>query len=106
VERPDNSFAGSVRTSVAKNDAPDFEMPTGAGIDTADSSLSRQPARDAAMASLVVLATTWAAAQWTAWRLGFQPQLGVPWFHLWPGMPRLRQATNSVRIDLNSGNLT
>jgi type IV secretory pathway TraG/TraD family ATPase VirD4 len=24
---------------------------------------------------------------WTAWRLGFQPQLGHPWFHLWPGMP-------------------
>jgi type IV secretion system protein VirD4 len=36
---------------------------------------------------LIVLATTWAATQWTAWRLGFQPQLGQPWFHLWPGMP-------------------
>ena len=30
----------------------------------------------------VVLATTWAATQWTAWRLGFQPQLGPPWFEL------------------------
>jgi type IV secretion system protein VirD4 len=36
---------------------------------------------------LIVLATTWGATQWTAWRLGFQPQLGQPWFHLWPGMP-------------------
>ncbi|MCA2411288.1 conjugal transfer protein TraG [Rhizobium leguminosarum] len=35
---------------------------------------------------LIVLMTTWAATQWTAWRLGFQPQLGVPWFELagWP----------------------
>ncbi|MES0110066.1 conjugal transfer protein TraG [Mesorhizobium sp. M0013] len=29
---------------------------------------------------LIVLATTWAATQWTAWRLGFQTQLGAPWF--------------------------
>src|SRR5712671_1579777 len=36
---------------------------------------------------LIVLATTWAATQWTAWRLGFQPQLGEPWFHIVPGMP-------------------
>ena len=35
---------------------------------------------------LIVLLTTWAATQWTAWRLGFQPQLGAPWFELagWP----------------------
>ena len=35
---------------------------------------------------LIVLATTWAATQWTALRLGFQPQLGEPWFELlgWP----------------------
>src|SRR4030095_189607 len=28
----------------------------------------------------------WTATQWTAWRLGFQPQLGHPWFELfgWP----------------------
>ncbi len=30
----------------------------------------------------IVLITTWAATQWTAWRLGFQPQLGSPWFEL------------------------
>jgi type IV secretion system protein VirD4 len=35
---------------------------------------------------LIVLATTWSATQWTAWQLGFQPQLGVPWFEL-AGMP-------------------
>ncbi|WLA47932.1 conjugal transfer protein TraG [Bradyrhizobium elkanii] len=34
----------------------------------------------------IVLMTTWAATQWTAWRLGFQGQLGSPWFELagWP----------------------
>jgi hypothetical protein len=26
--------------------------------------------------SVVVLAFLWAATEWTAWRLGFQPQLG------------------------------
>ncbi|TSE12239.1 conjugal transfer protein TraG [Mesorhizobium intechi] len=31
---------------------------------------------------LIVLATTWCATQWTAWRLGFQSQLGSPWFDL------------------------
>ncbi|RUV43667.1 MAG: hypothetical protein E5X45_28590 [Mesorhizobium sp.] len=31
---------------------------------------------------LIVVLTTWAATQWTAWRLGFQPQLGAPWFEL------------------------
>ena len=30
----------------------------------------------------IVLATTWSATQWTAWRLGFQAQLGTPWFDL------------------------
>jgi len=30
----------------------------------------------------IVLTTTWGATQWTAWRLGFQPQLGAPWFDL------------------------
>ncbi|WP_429924153.1 conjugal transfer protein TraG [Agrobacterium vitis] len=35
---------------------------------------------------LIVLMTTWGATQWTAWRLGFQPQLGHPWFEIagWP----------------------
>ncbi|MGN7734459.1 conjugal transfer protein TraG [Ensifer sp. 22564] len=29
---------------------------------------------------LIVLLTTWTATQWTAWQLGFQAQLGQPWF--------------------------
>lgn len=33
----------------------------------------------------IVLITTWAATQWVAWRLGFQPRLGSPWFEL--GIP-------------------
>lgn len=35
---------------------------------------------------IIVLTTTWAATEWTAWRLGFQPQLGAPWFEIsgWP----------------------
>ncbi|CDX24341.1 putative plasmid transfer factor, traG protein [Mesorhizobium plurifarium] len=35
---------------------------------------------------VIVLAAVWGATQWTAWRLGFQPQLGAPWFELasWP----------------------
>ena len=38
------------------------------------------------LVSLIVLTTTWTATQWTAWQLGFQPQLGRPWFELfgWP----------------------
>jgi type IV secretion system protein VirD4 len=36
---------------------------------------------------LIVLMTIWAATQWTAWRLGFQPQLGQPWFELARGVP-------------------
>jgi type IV secretion system protein VirD4 len=31
-------------------------------------------------ALLAVLAGTWLATEWTAWRLGFQPALGFPWF--------------------------
>ena len=36
--------------------------------------------------STVVLAFVWAATEWTAWQLAFQPQLGQPWFVLfgWP----------------------
>ena len=30
----------------------------------------------------IVLATTWGATQWTAWRLAFQPELGPAWFRL------------------------
>ncbi|PTX52681.1 type IV secretion system protein VirD4 [Gemmobacter caeni] len=34
----------------------------------------------------IVFVMTWAATQWAAWRLGFQAQLGEPWFELagWP----------------------
>jgi hypothetical protein len=49
-ERPDTSFADAVGTSVDKNDAPDFEMPSGAGIETAENDALRRPARDATMA--------------------------------------------------------
>ena len=35
---------------------------------------------------LIVLATTWGATEWVAWRLAFQPQLGPPWFVLF-GFP-------------------
>ncbi|MBS7698965.1 MULTISPECIES: conjugal transfer protein TraG [unclassified Chelatococcus] len=35
---------------------------------------------------LIILVTTWAATQYVAWELGFQAQLGTPWFRLagWP----------------------
>ena len=38
---------------------------------------------------LLALAGVWLATEWTAWRLGFQPQLGPPWFRLagWPVYP-------------------
>ncbi len=39
-----------------------------------------------AVVLLIVLIAMWAATEWTAWRLGFQPQLGDPWFTLF-GMP-------------------
>jgi type IV secretion system protein VirD4 len=32
--------------------------------------------------SAIVLIAIWGATQWTAWRLGFQPQLGPPWFEV------------------------
>ncbi len=31
---------------------------------------------------LIILATTWGATQYVAWSLGYQPQLGPPWFEL------------------------
>lgn len=34
----------------------------------------------------IVLLTTWTATQWTAWKLGFQAELGPPWFEL-AGLP-------------------
>ena len=38
------------------------------------------------LVSAVVLAFVWAATEWSAWRLAFQPQLGHPWFEIlgWP----------------------
>ena len=36
--------------------------------------------------SSIVLITIWGATQWTAWRLGYQSQLGTPWAHL-AGLP-------------------
>jgi type IV secretion system protein VirD4 len=35
----------------------------------------------------IVLVTTWAATQWVAWKLGYQPQLGQPWFEIASGVP-------------------
>jgi type IV secretion system protein VirD4 len=35
----------------------------------------------------VVLITQWAATQWVAWKLGYQPQLGQPWFEIVHGVP-------------------
>jgi len=35
----------------------------------------------------IVLFTMWAATQWVAWKLGFQPRLGPPWFELMGGVP-------------------
>src|SRR5262249_42595016 len=35
-ERPDNAFADAARTSVANNDAPDFEMPAGTDVNAAE----------------------------------------------------------------------
>ena len=37
--------------------------------------------------SLIVLTSVWGATQWTAWRLGFQPELGRPWFEIASGAP-------------------
>ena len=31
---------------------------------------------------VAVLLTIWTATQWTAWRLGYQPELGRPWMHI------------------------
>jgi type IV secretion system protein VirD4 len=36
------------------------------------------------VASLLVLVFLWTATEWTAWRLGFQPQLGPAWFMIGP----------------------
>src|SRR6266702_3230293 len=35
----------------------------------------------------IVLVTMWVATQWVAWKLGYQAQLGPPWFELGQGRP-------------------
>jgi len=51
-ERPDNAFAHAVRTSVANNDAPDFEMPTRTDVNATEVGSARRPAfHDTAMAA-------------------------------------------------------
>jgi type IV secretion system protein VirD4 len=35
------------------------------------------------LASLAVLGFVWAATEWTAWRLAYQPQLGSAWLIIW-----------------------
>lgn len=39
-----------------------------------------------AVVLVIVLTAIWCATEWTAWRLGFQGQLGTPWFDVagWP----------------------
>ncbi|MBS1164405.1 MAG: conjugal transfer protein TraG [Proteobacteria bacterium] len=39
-----------------------------------------------AIVLMIVLTAIWCATEWTAWRLGFQAQLGAPWFEVadWP----------------------
>lgn len=29
---------------------------------------------------MVAIGGLWLATEWTAWKLGYQPQLGLPWF--------------------------
>lgn len=41
-ERPDTAFSDAVRTSVAKDDAPNFDMPKQTGIDVRDALLDAQ----------------------------------------------------------------
>ena len=37
----------------------------------------------------IILASIWSATQWTASALGYQPELGSPWFSIghWPIYP-------------------
>jgi hypothetical protein len=43
-DRPDNAFADAVRTSVANNDAPDFEMPARTDVNAAEVRSARRSA--------------------------------------------------------------
>jgi type IV secretion system protein VirD4 len=36
---------------------------------------------------IIVFLAIWCATQWAAWRLGFQTELGQPWFELGSGLP-------------------
>ena len=51
-ERPNHAFAHAVRTSVANNDAPDFEMPARTDVNAPEVRSARRPAfHDTAMAA-------------------------------------------------------
>jgi len=53
-DRPDNAFADAVRTSVVKNDAPDFEMPADTSLNFDDIGSTTLPVlRDAASAPTI-----------------------------------------------------
>ena len=47
-KRPDTAFADAVRTSVAKNDAPNFDMPKETGIEVRDALLDAPRCSDGA----------------------------------------------------------
>jgi type IV secretion system protein VirD4 len=51
---------------------------------------------------LIVLVTIWTATQWTAWRLGFQPELGQPWFELARGAPVYLASERAEPVRRNS----
>ena len=61
----------------------------------------------------IVLLAIWTATEWTAWRLGFQPELGTPWFELlaFPVLPAAGLLLVVVRlrrlraVDLHRGRL-
>ena len=53
----------------------------------------------------IAIGSVWLATEWAAWHLGFQPQLGAPWFvlfgtpiyaYLEPGMQGLAWAVLSL----------
>lgn len=58
---------------------------------------------------LILVATMWGVTEWTAWRPGFQPELGRPWFELlrFPLYPPPEEAPHQPRPDdwsrLNQG---
>ena len=58
---------------------------------------------------LIILITTWGATQYVAWSLGFQAQLGTPWFELsgvpiyYPPAVRRQKFWDSRAADLVEG---